>query len=203
MSLSSTEYYGLLSLIYLSHHEFDSLAFASLDLDTTHSIEVLFFIVFRSFYLSLDDFIIRNKLISIEGGLDAFDLKWCEESIIDTILQRIGIDRITEISIRFEIVRFFRSGCESELSRRGEIFEDRSPLRLILRTTTMTLIDDDEVEEIPLIFTEVRSRISVCIHRTTHKCLENREKNTSIFRHISLLSDITRIDPHQRIFWKR
>ena len=67
----------------------------------------------------------------------------------------------------------------------------------------MTLIDDDEIEEIPLILPEIRSRISHCIHRTTHKCLENREKNTSIFWDISLLSDITRIDPHQSIFWKR
>ena len=101
MSLSSTEYYGLLTLIYLSHHEFDSLAFASLDLDTTCPIEVFFFIVFHGLYLSLDDFIISYELIGIEGGLDSLDLEWRQESIIDTVLQRVGIDRIAEISIGF------------------------------------------------------------------------------------------------------
>ena len=104
MSLGSTEYYRLLALIDLSHHELDTLAFASLDLNTTRSIEVFFFIVFRSFYLSLDDFVISYELISIEGSLDAFDLKWRQKSIINAVLQRVGIDRITEISICFEII---------------------------------------------------------------------------------------------------
>ena len=128
MSLSSTEYYGLLTLSDLLHHELDTLALSYLDLNPTRMIEVFFFIVFRSFYLSLDDFVISYELIGIEGGLDAFDLEWRQESIIDTVLQRVGIDRITEISVRFEIVRLLRSGCESELGRRSKIFENRAPL---------------------------------------------------------------------------
>ena len=128
MSLSSTEYYGLLTLIYLLHHELDTLALSYLDLNPTRMIEVFFFIVFRSFYLSLDYLIIFYKLVIIEGGLDAFDLEWCQESIIDTVLQRVGIDRISEISIGLEIVCLLRRRCESELGRRSEVVENRAPL---------------------------------------------------------------------------
>ena len=135
--------------------------------------------------------------------LYTLDLEWREESIIDPLGEGVFVDRFAEIVIRIDIIIALRRCRESEMYRSSEIPEYLCPVSIFSCSSTMTLIDDDEIEKIALIFPEIRSRISLYIDRTTHKCLENCEKNTSIFGDISLLGDITRIDPHQSIFWKR
>ncbi len=87
MCLIRTEYYRLLTLVYLSHHQLDTLPLSCIDLDTARMIEFLFFIDFSCLYLSLDDFIISDELVGIERCLDTLHFERREESIVDPVLQ--------------------------------------------------------------------------------------------------------------------
>ena len=58
----------------------------------------------------------------------------------------------------------------------------------------MTLVNDDEIEKVVRVFTEVRRPA-----RATHEGLKNREVDAPRHRHAALLPNIERVDPHQRI----
>src|SRR5262249_22690960 len=98
----------------------------------------------------------RRIDIVIERGGNLPHSEWCEEAIIDAVLEGINIHRLAEIGVGIDV--FFPLGCggESEVHDRGEIGEDVTPGAFIIGTTTMTFIDDDKVEEVGRILTEIR-----------------------------------------------
>ena len=74
-----------------------------------------------------------------------------KETVFDSLFQRIGIYRLPEVGIGIGIYLSSWCGSHAELIGRIKIFHQFSPLAFIIGSTTMTLINDDEVEEIALI----------------------------------------------------
>src|SRR5690606_12190805 len=79
-----------------------------------------------------------------------------------------------------------------------EIFEDRPPLALVLRTATMALVDDDAVEEVGWVIAEPRRRLAILVS-AGHKGLKDREEHAGVLRHRALLADLGGTDPSEGI----
>lgn len=101
--------------------------------------------------LALDDHISTREGELIDIELDPLDLKWREESIIDPLGEGVLIDGLTKIVVGIHIVISLWGCGESEVDGRGEVAEDLCPVAIISRTTTMTLIDDDEIKKVLLV----------------------------------------------------
>src|SRR5438094_5664397 len=66
----------------------------------------------------------------------------------------------------------------------------------------MALIDDDEVEEVRWIFSEVGTGVPI-LGWSAHEGLENREEDAAVLRHLALFADVPRLDPYQRVLGER
>ena len=62
----------------------------------------------------------------------------------------------------------------------------------------MALVDDDEVEEIRRILAEIGRGLAV-LRRPAHERLEDGEEQAAVLRHLALLADVLRRDPHHRV----
>lgn len=100
---------------------------------------------------SLDDLIPTRECEFINIEFDPLDLEWREESIIDPLGEGVFVDGFAKIVVGIHIVISLRSGCESEVDGRGEVAEDLCPVTIFSRTTSMTLIDDNEIKKISLV----------------------------------------------------
>ena len=79
---------------------------------------------------------------------DANHLVGCEEAIGDALAQRVGVNRFAEVFDVGDLLGFLGRGGKADLRRRGEIFQDLPPRRIIGGTAPVTLVHDDEIEEI-------------------------------------------------------
>ncbi len=190
MRLIHTEYYGLVHGSYLSEDRLGDEIRPLIDDDPSLIVRSR---VDGSICDSTDDTISTRESQLVEIGMDTTDLEWCEKSIIDPSGERVLIDRSSEILIGIDIVPSLRSGSESDLYRLREIGEDLCPVTILSRSSSMTLIDDDEVKEIFLIPTIVRVEREGSIEisflilhlistRSTDESLIDREKNIRIGR---------------------
>ena len=75
------------------------------------------------------------------------DLVRSEEAVLNTLLERVRVNRLAEVVDVGYIRGFLRRCSEADLCRAREVFENLTPGRILGRATTVTLIDDDEVEE--------------------------------------------------------
>ncbi len=76
------------------------------------------------------------------------DLVRRQESVSDALLERIGVNRLAEVMDVGDVLRFLRGGGKTDLSSRGEIIEDLPPGGVFRGAAAVTLIDDDEIEEL-------------------------------------------------------
>ena len=65
----------------------------------------------------------------------------------------------------------------------------------------MAFVDDNKVEEVRWVLTEVRRWLTV-FGRAAHEGLKDREEQTSVLRYLPLLLDVTRINAYHRVFGK-
>ena len=70
-----------------------------------------------------------------------------QEAVAYALLQGIGEHRLAEIGDIRDVAGFLRRGGEADLRRRGEIFEDFTPRRVLGRAAAVALVDHDQVEE--------------------------------------------------------
>ena len=82
-------------------------------------------------------------------------LKRREEAVVDAFLERVDIHWLAEVGVGVHVVFPFGCGGESELHGRGKVVEDAAPVAFIVSPTAMTLVDDDKVEEVWGILTEI------------------------------------------------
>ena len=71
-----------------------------------------------------------------------------QETIGDALLERVGVDRIAEVLDIGNVPGFLGRCGEANLRGRREVLEHFAPGRIIGRTTTVTLVHDDQVEEV-------------------------------------------------------
>ena len=71
-----------------------------------------------------------------------------EEAVIDALAQTVLVDRVSEIRVGIPIIGPEGCGCHAKLHSRIEIIENTSPGAIVSGASTVTLIDDYEVEEV-------------------------------------------------------
>ena len=195
VSLNRTEYKGLLIWVNLLQQLNYTVLISLSDLNLT-IVEILLSIDLVNIDIALN-IIILVILILVDVTLGNPDPEWSKISISDTLLQRISIYSIAEIIVCISIYLTTRSCSHTKLISRLEPIHQPTPLALIICTTSMTLINDDEIKEVRLILHEIWL---VAPFRTTHKRLENREINMSARRnHVMRLMQRLRSNSYHRI----
>ena len=140
-------------LVDLLHEDLHAVGFTLLDLDDL--VEVGFRVALLGFDLAFDELVVRRIDILVERRGNLLHLEWREEAVVDAFLERIDIDRLAEVSVGVHVVFTFGSGGQAKLHRRGKVVEDAAPVAFIVGTTPMTLVDDDEVEEVRWVLAKI------------------------------------------------
>jgi hypothetical protein len=78
-----------------------------------------------------------------------------EEAIIDPVLERVHIERLPKIGVGVCVLLPLWCGGQAQLNCWGEVFEDVAPRTLIVRAAAMAFVNDDQVEEVGRVLTEV------------------------------------------------
>ena len=71
-----------------------------------------------------------------------------EKAVLDPLLQRIGVHRISEVIDVRDVFRLLRRRGHADLNRAREIIENFAPLRVVGGAAAMALVDHDQVEEL-------------------------------------------------------
>src|SRR5438309_723053 len=71
-----------------------------------------------------------------------------EESILDSLAQAVGIDRIAEIEISIAIIFTQRGSGHSQLKSRLEIGENLAPVAQIARAAPVAFVHDNQIKEV-------------------------------------------------------
>ena len=74
-----------------------------------------------------------------------------QKTVLDALFQGISIDRVPKVGIGIGVVLSSRCGGHTQLISAVEILHQLSPLTFIVGTSTMALVDDNEVKEVTLI----------------------------------------------------
>ena len=121
------------------------------------------------------------------------------------LCERVLVDGFAEVVIGIDIIISLRSGSESEMYCTSEISENLCPVPILSRSSTVTLIDDDEIEEIRIIAIVVgfEDFVRILFTRSPDECLIDSEEDIRIRRDdASLFLDEISIDLED-IFLKR
>ena len=90
----------------------------------------------------------RAPTLKIMVQIDTDHFEWRQETVIYALFQRVFVNRLTEISDVGNIFCFLRCGSHADLYGRIKIFEYDTPSSVIGGTSTMALINDDQVKEV-------------------------------------------------------
>src|SRR5450759_490022 len=71
-----------------------------------------------------------------------------EESVLDALLERVGVDGIPEVVAGGDLRGFLGRGGQTELGRSGKVIQDFAPGRIGGGAAAVALVHDNEVEEI-------------------------------------------------------
>src|SRR5207244_3572037 len=110
----------------------------------------------------------------------------------------VDIDRLAEIGIGVHIVLALRRGGEAELHGWSEVIEDASPVALVIRAAAMAFVNDDEIEEVGRVFTEIWGGVTIP-RWPAHERLEDREKEAAVRWHAPSPAYGLRFDAYQRV----
>src|SRR6185437_10720298 len=120
----------LFLLVDRSHEDFDALLLALLDLDDP--VEVAFGVAPAALHLALDQRVVGRIDVLVERGGNLLHLEWRQEAVIDAFLERVHIDRLSEVFVGVDIVSALGRGGEAELDGGGEVVEDAAPVALVV-----------------------------------------------------------------------
>ena len=76
------------------------------------------------------------------------DLERCKETVLDALFQAVCINRLTEIINIGNVLCFLGRCSHADLRCRRKVFQNFAPVTLLFRRTTVTLIHNNQVEEI-------------------------------------------------------
>ena len=71
-----------------------------------------------------------------------------KEAILNSLLEGIGVNRVTEIVDVRDVLRFLRRRGHADLNGGAEVLQYFAPLAVFTRASPVTLIDNNEVEEV-------------------------------------------------------
>ena len=148
----------LLVLVDLLHEQLHPVRLAFLDLDDL--VEVVFRVELPGLNLAFDQRIVGRIDILVERRGDLLHLERRQEAVVDAFLERVDVDRLAEIGVSVHVVLALRRGGEAELHGGGEVIQDAAPVALVVGAAAMTLVNDDEVEEVRRILAEIGGRLA-------------------------------------------
>ena len=97
--------------------------------------------------------------VVLDRRLALLDAVGREESVLNALTERIGVDWFAEILVGVAVGVAFRRGRQPHVRRACEILQDRMPFALVVRPAAVTLVDNDEVEEVPRELLELHLRL--------------------------------------------
>ena len=150
MLLGSTEDDGLFVRVDLVQELLHTMLVALLNLDSA-IIEIRLRVNLFRVHLSAFHDVAFLILIVIDVARRDVHTEGYKEAVLDALFQRVGIYRISKVSVGIGIVLSSGCGCHAQLIGTVEVFHQLSPLAFVISSTSVTLIDDDEVEEVTLI----------------------------------------------------
>ena len=90
----------------------------------------------------------RSPTSQVLVEVNADHLVGGEEPVVDALLERVRVDGFAEVVDVGDVLGFLRGGGQPDLGGGLEVLEDRSPFRIGSGASAVTLVDDDEVEEV-------------------------------------------------------
>jgi len=117
-----------------------------------------------------------------------------QESVLDSLPERVDGRRFAEIFVGIDVIAPFRCGGQADLHGGQEVFEKGAPVALVVRTSMVALVDDDEVEIVRRILSETGRALRAC-----HEGMEDDEKDAAVGRHPSVPANLIRLDAGERI----
>ena len=148
MSFISTEHYGLSHAVGASQivgyflRNFPNTVFNNnVIVVVAIVIDAVFYLV--AVYILLS--ICRPPLVT-NIGCNVDNLKRSKKSVLYSVFKTVCIYRLTKVANTRLILGFFRCGCHTYMSSRRKVFQDVSPIAIILCATSMTLINDNKVK---------------------------------------------------------
>ena len=96
-----------------------------------------------------------------------------EEARIHPVIGMHRVFEVGDVGVLGDVVD--RRGGEAELHGGGEILHDAAPVALIIGAATVTLVNNDEIEEVGRVLAEIGGGLTI-LGRAAHECLEDREE---------------------------
>ena len=84
--------------------------------------------------------------VNVERDLDDFVGR--EETVVDALLERVGVERVAEIFGAGNFLGFLWRGGEADVGGAFKVFENLAPLAVFAGAAAMALVHDDEIEEV-------------------------------------------------------
>ena len=149
--LIDAEHDGLLEAVAALLQELRDLARDQLGAVVQHqrAVEILGVVdtVLDLLTLAVELTLLRPVALHVAVDMDLHHLVGRQEAVADALLERIGVNRVAEIGDVGDVLGFLRRRGHADLRRRGEIFEDFPPRRILGRAAAVALVDHDQVEE--------------------------------------------------------
>ena len=161
------------------------------------TVEILLSICLTLLNFACQNLILRTVDIVINGTLHFAVAEWGKESICNALFERILIYRISKVTICISI--YLSSWCSSQTNLHStvKILQYASPITLILCTSSVALVNDNQVEEVFWILTK-----ETLVILSRHKCLEYGEEHRTICWNLSTLANRVGFYAHKRILLK-
>ena len=90
---------------------------------------------------------LRPVALDIHIDMDLDHFVRSQEAVLDTLPQRVGVNRAPEIMDIGDVLGFLGRGRESDLGGAGEVIENLPPGCIVGGAAAMTLINDDQVKK--------------------------------------------------------
>lgn len=71
-----------------------------------------------------------------------------QKPVFNALFKRIGIERITKVSVGIAVVVTQGRSGQTQLHGIGEVVQNNAPVAPLRRTTPVALVNDDKVEKI-------------------------------------------------------
>ena len=84
--------------------------------------------------------------LHVDVDMDLDDLVGREESFLDALLERVGVDRLAEVVDVRDVLGFLGRGGQADLRGGGEVVEDLAPGRVGRGAAAVAFVDDDQVD---------------------------------------------------------
>src|SRR3990170_3975467 len=90
----------------------------------------------------------------VHRGDNTVDPVGSQETVVYALPQTVGVHGVSEVLVGVLVVFPERRGCHAKLESGLEVLQYLPPVALVRRAATMTLVDDDKIEEIAGVLAE-------------------------------------------------